>query len=396
MAISNDFGFRPSKILDLISGFFSERTMVALSLLCFLCVVGSTLLIATFKPAHNWDLLAYVAIAAEPEADSAEEVHAIAYGAVKDAATAQQFGKLTEIDAYRVSQFENPEFFSSMFPMYRVKLAYVEAMRVLGPALGWVNAATFMSVASAGMIALIILFWSSRQRFLQGLLVVSPVLLLVGYGSAARDATPDLFMAVFSLAAIYFVCRDKPLYAAPFLLLTFLVRPDGILLMFALLLAALLVSAHRLTYLAIFLVCVILYFPISSSAGHPGWWAHFYFTNVEIQNDMRGFAPAFEGALYLKGFVQNSARALQDFNWPSLLLLFVLGFAVLLRSGATVSRGQWIAVTALVLCLGGKFVTFPIPEDRVYLPYMLPLLLVLMEIWRPDFSWMSTARIDQK
>ncbi|MEO0980396.1 MAG: hypothetical protein AAFY24_24245, partial [Pseudomonadota bacterium] len=134
-----------------------------------------------------------------------------------------------------------------------------------------------------------------------------------------------------------------------------------------------------------------LYFPITNSADHPGWWPHFYFSNVEYQDDMRGFDPAFSAVLYVKALVVNLARTVQAFNWLMVLAIFLLGFWLLLRGGRTVTKGQWIAVIAITLCIGGKFVTFPLPDDRIYLPYMLPLLIVLMEIWKPVFSLSAEA-----
>ncbi|CAJ1370009.1 unnamed protein product [Effrenium voratum] len=392
MTIETAFGHRSGPLSNALGRIFSTNVVNTISVGVFSLIVLGTLALAYFNPVYNWDILAYVGIAVEDRLETAEEIHATAYKEVQDAASDLQFYKVTASIPYRVGQYENPEHFVSLFPMYRVKVAYTEAIKILGDVAGHVHATTIISTASAALVGFIIIVWSFRQDFVQGLLVVGPVAILIGYVFSAREATPDLMMAVFSLPAIYFVCREKPLFAAPFLYLMFLVRPDGILLFFALLLASLALGKHRLIYLGLFVACVFLYFPVVGSADHPGWWTHFYFSNIEYQDDMRGFAPAFDATLYVKALVVNLARTVQAYDWLMLLAVFLFGFVLLVRSGREISKGQWIAVIALTLCIGGKFVTFPLPDDRIYLPYMLPLLLVLMEIWRPEFSY-PTERI---
>ncbi len=386
MSIGTVFGERFGPILQSTGMLLSKRVLNILSVSFYSVIILGTLALAYFNPVYNWDILAYVGIAVEDRLETAEEIHATAYGEVQEATSELQFYKLTAAIPYRVGQYENPDHFVSLFPMYRVKLAYVEAIKHLGEVTGRVHATTLISTISAALVGVFVIAWSFRRNFVQGLLIIGPVSILIGYVFSAREATPDLMMAVFTLPAIYFVCREKPFFAAPFLILAFLVRPDGILLFFALLLAALAVSKYRLAYLALFIACVCLYFPVTGSAEHPGWWPHFYFSNIEYQDDMRGFDPAFDAVLFVKALLINLARTLQAFDWLMLLAVFLLGFALFVRNGFEVSRGQWMAVIALTLCIGGKFVTFPLPDDRVYLPYMLPLLLVLMEIWKPEFS----------
>lgn len=391
MSLTNSFGGRFETALNASQKLLSKEIVNAFSVSVFSLIVLGTLALAYFNPVYNWDILAYVGIAAEDKLESPEEIHKLAYGEVKEAASELQFYKVTASIPYRVNQYEQPEHFVSLFPMFRVKVGYIEAIKQLGSVTDRVHATTIISTASAALIGLFILFWSARQNFVQGLMIIGPTAILIGYTFSAREATPDLMMAAFALPALYFVCRERPLYAAPFLFMMFLVRPDGLLFFFALLLAALAVGRDRLIYLALFAGALALYFPITGSADHPGWWPHFYYSNVEYQDDMRGFDPAFSAVLYVKALVVNLARTVQAFNWLMVLAVFLLGFGLLLRAGANVTKGQWIAVIAITLCIGGKFVTFPLPDDRIYLPYMLPLLVVLMEIWKPVFS-LETAR----
>ena len=45
-----------------------------------------------------------------------------------------------------------------------------------------------------------------------------------------------------------------------------------------------------------------------------------------------------------------------------------------------------MVMTAIILNFMGKFVTFPLPDDRVYFIFVVPFLMLVLEIWKPDFS----------
>lgn len=373
-------------------GVLAERWLCAgiiekIAVVFFALIVLGTVSLAYFNPVYNWDLAPYVGVAIEDRYDTAEELHAASWGEVRKTATDLQFYKMTRSIPYRVNQYENPEHFVSLFPLYRVKVGYVETIRFLDNFVSPVQATVLISTFAAILVGAFMIYWAVREGFAQGLLVAGPLALIAGYLFSAREATPDLLMAVFTLPGVYLASKGRPLMASPFFLAMFLVRPDGILLLFALGLAALVAGRHRLIYLAMFLATLALYGPLTAGADHPGWWPHFYFTNVEYQDDMRGFDPAFSVAVYLKALVVNTVRAFQWFTWPMLLALLLLGWWLLFLRGRRIATDQFTVLLAITLCIGGKFVTFPLPDNRVYLVYILPMIMVLMEIWKPDFSF---------
>ena len=395
--MTNDiFSRRLNFLLGWVGKLMTPRILRAIAVLSFVLISLGTVSLAYFNPAYNWDVLPYIGIATEDELADPKKIHDNAYSEVREAATDYQYYKVTSSQAYRVHMHENPDDFVSLFPLYRVKVGYVAAIKHLGQVFGRAQAAVLISAASALAIGLFILFWSFRQNFVQGLLVVGPVSILIGYAFSAREATPDLLMAALSLPAMYFVIREKPLLAVPFLLGMLAVRPDAILLVFALVLTALFIGKFRLIYAALFVICFVLYREIVEAAGHPGWWAHLYFSTVEYQDDIRDFKPPFDVLIYVKALLINAGRTLREYNWLMVLMVFLLGLVLLIRAKIAITRGQWTALIALTLCIGGKFMTFPLPDDRVYLPYLLPMLLVLVEIWKPDFSWPARAEESAK
>ncbi|MEW9613004.1 hypothetical protein AB3G45_04010, partial [Shinella sp. S4-D37] len=125
---------------------------------------------------------------------------------------------------------------------------------------------------------------------------------------------------------------------------------------------------------------------IARIGGHPGWWAHFYFSCVELQNSMAGFKPPFSLAVMLKGYVNGAMNALSGNHWIELLAACLLGWRLL----ATADRGAGPRFNALMFALAiavaGKFASFPLPEDRYYFALVAGMILLIVTNWKPQFS----------
>ena len=102
--------------------------------------LGLAFLAATFalvaacsllRPAYNWDVLPYVALASETPAMSAAERHEVAYRLVEAAAPGSDWALLTADGAYRVQMAADAEAFDNQLGMYRIKPAYIHAARAL-------------------------------------------------------------------------------------------------------------------------------------------------------------------------------------------------------------------------------------------------------------------------
>ena len=101
---------------------------------------------------------------------------------------------------------------------------------------------------------------------------------------------------------------------------------------------------------------------------------------------MRGFSPAFDPLIYLKGIMRGISVALRYNNWPMIMGVLLLAWAYLAVKGRVGTRPQVMVMTAIILNFMGKFVTFPLPDDRVYFIFVVPFLMLVLEIWKPDFS----------
>ena len=335
------------------------------------------------KPEYNWDMAAYVAAAIKHEHADADALHKSTWSMIEERAPAAQTYKLQAGNPYNLHLYQNPRDFHSMLPMYEVKIAYIAAIRYLAKLGGPVDAAVWISVISAFAFGLLCLWWMHSGGFAQGAPLLAAIMLLSGYFYMARIATPDLLFAAFCLGGIYLLLRSQDLAALPLLFAAFLVRPDNIIFLFALCLAAIFFGLRKTGVFLTFAAALAAYFWITSGNDHPGWWAHFYFSCVEIQNSMINFQPDFSLTAYLKGVVRGISVSLLNNNWPKVLLVLLFGWALLAKSGRAPGLRATAMLVAIILTFAGKFATFPLPDDRTYFVYIVAFAMILLESWKP-------------
>ena len=374
------------RLADEARHFLTRRVLIGVSLAAFALVVLASVVTGLIRPEHNWDMAPYIAVSFEDRISDPEALHKAAWDATLEGVGDGQRYELTRGNPYNIDQFANPDHFFSQLTMYRVKVAYTETIRLLDHWVSPVMATAIIASVSTLFVGLALSYWAVRRDFAQGLLFATPTIVLAGYFDMALLATPDMMMAAFAIPGMYLASRGKAWSAVPFLLAMYLVRPDGIIFLFAMLLSALAFGRDRLPYLLTFAAAIVLYGPITAAANHPGWWPHFYFSIIELQNDMRGFSPAFDPLIYLKGIIRGISVALRYNNWPMIMGVLLLAWAYLAVKGRVGTRPQVMVMTAIILNFMGKFVTFPLPDDRVYFIFVVPFLMLVLEIWKPDFS----------
>src|SRR5690606_25237347 len=143
------------------------------------------------------------------------------------------------------------------------------------------------------------------------------------------------------LLAIYLLWRGRDWAVCALLFASVLFRPDNIVLVFALLVTAFLFNWRKLPFIATFLAAFAAGLMISKAFDHPGWWAHFYFSCVEIQNSMTAFDPDFSLLAIMKGYARGLMGSLQSNNWSAILAGLVACWAALARYGRmTASRAN--------------------------------------------------------
>lgn len=338
------------------------------------------------KPDYNWDMVAYIATALENRITDPVALHAETWAQIDAGAPENQQFKLKKSNPYNLHQWENPADFQSQLSMYRVKPGYVGLLRSLEPVTGLVNGSLLVSVLPAVGFGLLCFWWLWRENALQGAFLLVPVLMIADYSRMTSAVTPDMLLAAVSLAALYGLLRGRDVLAGVLLFGSVFIRPDNIILIFALLIAAVLFGWRKLPMAVTFVASMIAISVISKLGHHPGWWAHFYFSCVEIQNSMANFHPDFSAVAFIKGYVRGAIVSLQNNDWPALLALLAAAWALLNKYGRMGSGRANALAFALVIGALGKFASFPLPDDRFYFVFIAGLAVLLAAAWKPRFE----------
>jgi len=359
-----------------------DRVAAGLFIVIFLFVAAYTWV----RPDYNWDMVAYVASALENRTESPEQLHAETWKAISEDAREAQLYRLQHGNPFNQHQWEHPADFESQLSMFRVKIGYVWLIRALEPLFGIAHAAILLSILPALGFGLVCLCWLGREGALQGAVFLVPALMVADVLHMTTAVTPDMLLALVSMSALYLLARERDIAACALLFASVFVRPDNIILVFALLLTAIAFGWRILPFLVAFVASFAGCMLISKLGGHPGWWAHFYFSCVEIQNSMANFQPDFSLLTFVKGYMRGAVTALVDNDWPPLFLALLAGWALLYRAGRLgTGRGNAL-IFALAIGLLGKFASFPLPDDRFYFVFTAGMAMLLVVMWKPRFD----------
>ncbi|TIV68274.1 MAG: hypothetical protein E5V86_01475 [Mesorhizobium sp.] len=354
---------------------------VAFSL--YILLTAST---AWFMPDANWDMLPYLAIAEEGAYPDPQALHDYAYSTVKAGVPAGDYKTLTDDGGgFRSHMAQNAADFHSLLGMYRIKFLYAEILSSLSHVVSPVDAMRLVQVFSVLLFGAVTLAWLRAEGALAMAPVVGAILIMAGFGDAARASTPDLLCSALFLGGVFAYVRKREAATAVLLFLAFMARPDNIV--FLAIFAVLLVAFREKAWgsLAGFAASFVAYFAISHWAQHPGWWPHLWFSSIEQHYNMDGFEPPFSVAAYLKALAASVVRAISVNNWVGVSVLALAGWYGLERAGFRLDRRAGVLLAALVLGVLAKFTVFPIHDTRIYFPNLLPPFLLLaaplMALW---------------
>ena len=351
----------------------------------FALVLALVAVFAVWKPSPNWDAIPYAALVSAAPGDAATDIHAKGYATIREVADAATYQALTHGDGYRTRQAEDPRAFASMLPMYAVKAGYIAAARALAPVIGVWGALTVLNLVGLALLGGVTLWWLWRSDALQAAPLALLVAMLLDLRELVAGATPALMAAGLVVLATLLLAKETrgaAIVAGVALIAATTFRPDTLLFAFALLLAFALAGRSLVRVGLVFIATLATYLMVTSGTGHIGWWAHFVFSNGGYQHTLEGFDPAFSPLLYAKAVARGGLMALVHFDWPVLALALLGGWAMLKR----ISRTDGVTDTlllALLLAVGGKFATFPLPDDRIYLGFALAAALLLLARWKP-------------
>jgi hypothetical protein len=356
------------------------RMLDRLGLLFFAATMASIALFGALRPAFNWDMIPYVALAEERSGMNSAVRHDRAYQVVHAAAPAKDWALLTQANDYRAHQYANPHLFDTQLGMYRIKVGYIAAARMLNAFVPTICAFRLINLLALIMLSAVVMWWMRIGRFGRAAFFLVPVLLIAKLPAATQLVTPDLLCASFAVAGLALLRRGPwPLASACFAAAT-LARPDFILFPGALLAVAMLTRTGMKEAASSFAAAAAAYGLTLLVGDHPGWWPHFSVSLIERVDDLNTVQPFSFGA-YLHGFAKAMLANLTTQIWPALALLLSACWLSLQDRQGYRSRQADGLFLALILSLAARCIIFPMPDDRLYLPTVIMLALIVVERW---------------
>ena len=348
-----------------------------INLILALFVFGFIYQKAVTQSFYNWDAIAYTMAVQLDEGKTTEEAHEYTYKTLESEVEPGLFNALCCSGQYRQDQYSSPDNLKSMMPMYALKPGYILLIRAVKGLTGIseYQSMKYISLVSSLILAFIFFiafFWQKGLlQFLWIPLVFFSQILFLG-----KLMTPDAVTTVVFIGSIYFLLR-KSLYISFLLMglaLTF--RPDMIVAAGLLGLLPALDKNYRMAIINSVLFLSI-YFLISTSIDHNGWWSHFYTSLVSTQSNLDTFNPVFDLNKYKEILLGNLNWLLNDMNY---ITWFATTFIILIASSYLLSeqKNSWINIISVVLALSifVKFLIFPKVDARVYLAILVPAIYV--------------------
>lgn len=373
---------------------------VAVQTLSILPLAAYLLFLVLFslaRPLYTWDTVPYTATALEETSDSAAQLHQRTYSYLQSELSAEQFAPLVA-GSYAQALYRDPDAFASQLDMYRIKPAYVGALRLLG-ALGIepLDALALLSLVPAILLCVLLCHWLCRYRsLLEASLLVVLFALAARITDLSRVPVPDTLSALVVFAAVYALAYRGWLRVAALLLVaSVFVRTNNILFSGLVLLwlgwasyarrSDTETDSPRWTFFAasLFASCAG-YFALNAAYDYQ-WWRLFFHTFVESQATITAFAEDFSFATYsavvrsaLGQLVAGGATLATALPLFLLLLSVAAGDAwrTILREvaqpGGFSSESSLPMATALCLpVIAAFFLLFPLVLgwDRFFLPF---------------------------
>lgn len=341
----------------------------------FVCCI----LLAVFRPIHNWDSLPYVALILERTeslADAGElhrrtyqvvraQIDSISYARLVGAEV--QFGRADDLTyrSYRPTMAANPEAFVAQLPYYRQRWLYT----FFGSALVHLGVPVVLSLhllSAVGTFALLTFAYSSFRILkiptVPSLLVVAGLVFLTNTPELAQGVTPDGGTAAALVAAgLGFVWRR---WAVVFICLTMaiLLRSDAMI--FGVLISGAL-PRRGLQLVGVIGSAALFGLQSVLSPGY-GWWTLFSSNCISyLLNPAINPAAPFSVVNYLAALVHHLPRAFLD---SPCLVFALVGSCVTLLSPVP-SRVRYLILVVIATLLV-RLALFPFGWSRLLAPYI--------------------------
>ena len=324
---------------------------------------------------YNWDAIAYTMAVQLDEGKSTDEAHRYTYKTLKDEVDPGLFQTLCCTGKYRQDQFDSPGNLKSMMPMYALKPGYIALIKAVKLFTGLNEYQSMKYISIFSTLIMTLLFFITfffQKNFLQFLWI--PLAFFSQFLFLAKLMTPDAITALLFLISVIFLIKNRLYTSYLIMALTLTFRPDMIV---AAGLAGLLPIFNKDFRMPILnsIMFLSIYFFISASISHNGWWSHFYTSLVSTQSNLDLFDPSFDLNKYFEILIGNTLWVLNDINY---IVWFSLTFIIIFLSAYLIleKKSLWINLITLTLSIAiiVKFIIFPKVDSRVYMAILIPVI----------------------
>ncbi len=334
----------------------------------FFALIAAGVVAINYKPAYNWDILPYMALALSHTVEDKDSVHSKVYNLIKEGqqrgeVTNGTFGNLTKKIPYRVQCYENADKFNAQLLYYRTKPLYnllVYWLYTAGVPL--IQATIIPSLVACFSILLALYAWMSlyTNRFMAAVVALLIALLPV-FSELQNTSSPDALSAMFVLIAMYLFCAHKHggwLFLC--LALAVLTRIDNFIFAAVMFYALFTPARNRLIFITVGFIFAAIFalLVIPWVAGNsPLWFIEFKFLESHVQYYFH---------------VRNVFRAFfaDAYYW----IWVALGFVLLTVKHKQVRQLMWIITASVIV----RLVLFPSLQERFFAPYEFALVVAML------------------
>lgn len=332
-------------------------------------------------PAYNWDMIGYVAAAYHQDGLRGhallEQTYADVRQQVDDATYAELLaGRYPE---YRSTVARDPVALEQQIPLYAIRVAYIESMRLLKRSgMSYATASHALSVIFTllGIGALALLC----QQLGLPLLAVPIIVLGASHVVLASLSTPDSMACFFGLLATWLLLKGHHAGLAVAVLLP-LFRTDYAILSCLLLLYRLFTGPRALAAAGL-LATLLLYATLNATHDHYGWLTVFNFTFFHYVPFPANLTPSSQWRDYAGVY----SSAMQNLLTHRHAIFYFLALFLLMRQRQLNVRDDTFMLLLVipVLFLSARLVLFPLLQDRFFVYSSSLVLLWLMgQLSRP-------------
>lgn len=336
-------------------------------------------------PFWNWDMLPYMAAAAELDGAPPARSHAIAYTAAQMQVPAEHYRVLVDPDnQYRSALAQDPSAFADQLPFYWIKPLYIALVWCAwksGASLAW--ATVLPSLAGFATLCTVLFAWViHRVGRAMVLPAVAGFFFLPQVNEVAGLSTPDALSSALLVAGTFLLhASGRPASGLLVLVLAITARMDNVLLVMPVIATQPWCRPdHPLSTRWIAggtIAAILTYLGVRAIGCTHGWCVApghaFLPRSLHPQSEPVQWTVALWVGSVRKGVDLLRYTVLPEF--VGLALLAVVARSIL---RASVRSGRLLLATTAGAC--ARYLLFPVPDDRALIAWYATVLVFSLEV----------------